>query len=180
MQNAHDELQQNRKILTLSAREEEKFLRTPTKEFDFAAVPIRERRLLIEEMRKIMKRANGIGLAANQIGLDRSVFVAQVPDAQGKIKFYAIFNPKIVKQSNEKSTMEEGCLSVPGIYGEVTRPARVVLEGYTKEGKKIKIKAWGLLAKVFQHEVDHLNGKLFIDRAKNMHQIASPNDDQAA
>ncbi|RMD59135.1 peptide deformylase [Candidatus Parcubacteria bacterium] len=166
-----DEPQQNRKILTLSSKEEEQFLRTPTKEFDFAAMPLRERRLLVEEMRKIMKRADGIGLAANQIGLDRSVFVAQVPDAQGKMKFYAIFNPQITKQSKEKSAMEEGCLSVPGTYGEVARPATVVLEGYTKEGKKIKIKAWGLLAKVFQHEVDHLNGKLFIDRAKNVHQI---------
>ena len=65
--------------------------------------------------------------------------------------------------------MEEGCLSVPEIFGEVERQEKIILEGYDKNGRKIKIKAWGLLARVFQHEVDHLNGKIFIDTAKNLH-----------
>ena len=114
-----------------------------------------------------MKKADGIGLSANQIGLDFKVFVAQ---ADGK--FYAIFNPKILKSSEERAAMEEGCLSVPEVFGTVIRPAKIVLEGFDKNGKKLKIKAWGLLARIFQHEVDHLNGKLFIDKAEKLYKAA--------
>lgn len=67
--------------------------------------------------------------------------------------------------------MEEGCLSVPGIYGDVERPEKITLVGQDRYDKKIKIKAWGLLARVFQHEVDHLNGILFIDKAKSIQKI---------
>ena len=70
---------------------------------------------------------------------------------------------------DEAANMEEGCLSVPEIFGKVVRPAKVVLEGWDKNGKKLKIKAWGLLARIFQHEMDHLDGKLFIDKAKYLH-----------
>jgi hypothetical protein len=78
----------------------------------------------------------------------------------------AVFNPEITKVSKETDVLEEGCLSIPGIYDEVKRPDRVVIQGYDKNGKKLKIKAWGLLARVFQHEVDHLDGKFFLDRVK--------------
>lgn len=115
-----------------------------------------------------MKEFDGIGLSANQIGLPYQIFVAQLPDHSGKIKFYAIFNPKITKVSKEKDIMEEGCLSVPDKSGFVERHSQIVLEGYNANGKKIKIKAWGLLARVFQHEVDHLKGKLFIDKATKL------------
>src|SRR3989344_5558254 len=112
-----------------------------------------------------MRTAHGIGLSANQIGLNMRVFVAEVPDAQGGMKSYAIFNPKLEKFSGEKIPFEEGCLSVPLTYGTVERAERVTLTGFDKNGGPVKIKAWGLLARVFQHEVDHLEGKLFIDKA---------------
>lgn len=149
------------KILTTRNKTEEKFLRKKTKPFDFKSYPKKEIGSLIRQMRQIMKKADGIGLAANQVGLDFKMFVAEVDG-----KFYAIFNPEIAKTSKESDMLEEGCLSVPGDFDEVIRPAKVTLTGQDKNGKKIKIKAWGLLARVFQHEVDHLNGGLFIDKIK--------------
>ena len=119
-------------------------------------------------MRRIMHAANGIGLSANQIGLEFSVFVAEVPGANGELKFYAVFNPKIEKMENGIIAFEEGCLSIPGKWGQVDRAERIVLSGFSKMGKPVKVKAWGLLARVFQHEVDHLNGRLFVDRAKKV------------
>lgn len=129
-----------------------------------------------------MIETNGIGLAANQIGLDYRLFVAQIqgfgrsgePRAQTQTdrKFYAIFNPKITKVSETKEEGEEGCLSVPrDLYGIVKRHQKITLEGEDQNGRKIKIKAWGLLARIFQHEVDHLEGKLFIDRTKEVYKV---------
>lgn len=149
------------KIITINEKSEEKFLRQTTKRFDFSQHSREEIRNLIKEMRVLMEKSDGIGLASNQVGLDYQMFVAQVDG-----KFYAVFNPEITKTSKETDVLEEGCLSIPGIYDEVRRPDRVVLQGYDKNGKKLKIKAWGLLARVFQHEVDHLNGKFFLDRVK--------------
>ena len=117
-------------------------------------------------MRAIMKKAQGVGLSANQVGLDSNFFIAEVNG-----KFYSIFNPKLEKISEETEIMDEGCLSIPETFGDVERPSKATLSGFDINGKKIKIKAWGLLARVFQHEVDHLNGKLFIDKAKNIEKI---------
>lgn len=158
-------------ILVVENKKEEKFLRKKTAAFDFAKFSKKEVNDLIARMRRTMKAANGIGLSANQIGLDLCVFVAEVPDAQGGTKFYAVFNPKLEKTSEETVPYEEGCLSVPGTWGNVVRPARVTVSGFDKHGKPAKVKAWGLLARVFQHEIDHLNGKLFIDRTKEMHKV---------
>jgi peptide deformylase len=149
-------------ILTVENKKNEKFLRRATAEFDFSKHHQKEIRALMATMRKIMKAANGIGLSANQIGLNIKFFTAQVEN-----KFYAVFNPEIEKKSEEVVKMEEGCLSVPNVYGIVERPEKITLRGYDASGKKIKIKAWGLLARVFQHEVDHLNGILFIDKDKS-------------
>jgi len=133
--------------------------------FDFTRHSKTEIRDLIKTMREAMRKANGIGLSANQIGLDMQVFVAQ-PEK----KFYAVFNPEIIKASDDVLIpMEEGCLSVPEVFGTVDRPDKITLLGYDTNGKKIKIKAWGLLARVFQHEVDHLQGKVFIDKARDLH-----------
>ena len=175
-------LNQEPKIVTINNKSEEKFLRRKTELFDFSKFSKREVGELIKRMREVMAKANGIGLAANQIGLDFKMFVAQIQkiDREGNSrelsndqqKFYAIFNPEVVKVSSEKSQMDEGCLSVPGgFFGEVERPEKITLIGFDKNGKKIKIKAWGLLARVFQHEVDHLNGILFIDKCKKMYAI---------
>jgi peptide deformylase len=156
-------------VVTIAQKKDEKFLRKKTVAFDFKKFTAKEVRELVARMKRIMHEANGIGLSANQIGLDFKVFVAEVPDAQGGSKFYAIFNPEIEKISSEKVVFEEGCLSIPGSFGEVERAERVMIKGYDKNGKAVKIKAWGLLARVFQHEIDHLNGHLFIDRTKIVH-----------
>lgn len=156
-------------IITVVQKRDERFLRKKTVPFDFKKFTRKEVNDLIIRMRRIMHAANGIGLSANQIGLEFSVFVAEVPDAQGGTKFYAVFNPKIEKTDKAMITFEEGCLSVPGTWGEVTRAEQIIVSGYNKMGKKVKVKAWGLLSRVFQHEIDHLNGKLFTDRAKKLY-----------
>ena len=106
------------------------------------------------------------------------MFVAEVPDSEGHLKSYAIFNPILEFSKKEKAVMEEGCLSVPGKYGYVERFTDVKLTGLDKRGRNLKIKAWGFLAHVFQHEVDHLNGKLFIDRAKDIFDANKPLRDE--
>lgn len=153
------------KILSIGEKKENAFLRKKLPPVDLAKINRKELRGLIAKMRVTMKRAIGIGLSANQIGRSERLFVAQIDE-----KFYVVLNPKIVKSSG-KIEMEEGCLSVPGKYGVVPRADRVTLEGYNLEGKKIKIKARGLLARVFQHEVDHLDGKVFVDRTKKVFEV---------
>ena len=155
-------------IVTVAQKKDEKFLKKKTVPFDFKKFTKKDINELVMRMRRIMHAANGIGLSANQINLDFAVFVAEVPDAKGGTKFYAVFNPKIEKMENGIISFEEGCLSIPGKWGEVERAERIVLSGFNKMGKPVKVKAWGLLARVFQHEVDHLNGRLFIDRAKKV------------
>lgn len=170
------------KILTIADKKEEKFLRTKTAEFDFSKFTKKEIADLIKKMRETMTKAVGIGLSANQVGLNLRMFVVQISDkplkrgennkiimpSPDEMKFYAVFNPEIVKFSKKTSVMEEGCLSVPEIYGEVERPEKITLKGLNRYNKTITVKADGLLARVFQHETDHLNGILFIDKAKNL------------
>ncbi|MEK7162864.1 MAG: peptide deformylase [Patescibacteria group bacterium] len=173
------------KIFTIADKKEEKFLRIKTADFNFQELTKKEINELIKKMRETMTRAIGVGLSANQVGLNLKMFIALIPEKSleqdeknkiilspsEKMKFYAIFNPEIIKFSEKKSIMEEGCLSVPGIYGLVKRSEKITLIGQDKNAKKIKIKAFGLLAVVFQHEVDHLNGVLFIDRCKKIYSI---------
>lgn len=154
------------KILTINNKKEEKFLRQKTKLFELKQYSKESLRNLIKEMRQIMKEANGVGLSANQVGIDRRLFIAQVPTERGGQKFHIVFNPKIVKISDEKIALEEGCLSVPEKWGTVNRAEKISIEGEDINGKKIKVKARGYLAQVFQHEIDHLDGVLFIDKAK--------------
>lgn len=156
-------------ILTTNNKAQEKFLRKKTADFDFKKFTQKEIGALIARMRKIMRDADGIGLAANQIGLDLNMFVAELHDAEGGVKFFAVFNPKLEKGSKNTNLMEEGCLSVPSIFGEVSRMDSVTLRGFDKTGKPLIIRAKGLLARIFQHEVGHLRGGLFIDTAKSLH-----------
>src|SRR3989344_3264290 len=155
-------------IYLVANKKEEKVLRKKLAPLVLTKEELKNLRALAKEMRAVMKEANGVGLSANQIGVEKRFFVAQVPDGNGRPKFYAVLNPEILKVSKETVSLEEGCLSVPETYGPVERPARITIQGQNLQGKKIKIKAWGLLARVFQHEIDHLDGKLFIDRAKNL------------
>jgi len=105
-----------------------------------------------------MQLAGGIGLSANQVGLEWRMFIANYRN-----KFYAIFDPVISKHSVEKETLEEGCLSIPETFVEVPRYLWITLEGLDQNGKKIKIRTSGIMARIFQHELDHLNGKLITD-----------------
>ncbi|MEK7634550.1 MAG: peptide deformylase [Patescibacteria group bacterium] len=173
------------RIFTINDKNEEKFLRTKTADFNFAEHTKKDINELIKKMKETMFEANGIGLSANQVGLNMKMFIALIPEkplkrneknkiimpSPDEAKFYAIFNPEIIKSSKKESEIEEGCLSVPGIYGEVKRPEKISISGFDKNGRKIKIKTEKLGARVFQHEIDHLNGILFIDRAKTIYKI---------
>lgn len=156
-------------ILKTDKKENEKFLRKKTKEIDLEKEDEKELRELIKEMRKTMIEADGVGLSANQVGLNKRLFVAQIPDENGKPKFYYFINPEITDKSEETSTLGEGCLSITDKYGPVERSEEIKIKGKTLEGKEKKMKAWGILARVFQHEMDHLNGKLFIDKADKVY-----------
>ena len=117
---------------------------------------------LIDEMFKIMYKEKGIGLAAPQVDLGTRIFV--VDTGETKSQKFALINPVIKESSDKFEPYEEGCLSVPGINADVIRPESILISGYTREGKEVEIEADGLLARVFQHEYDHLDGILFIDR----------------
>ena len=117
---------------------------------------------LIEDMFETMYDAQGIGLAGPQIGVSRRVIVVDVKE-EGTQPF-AMLNPRIVQSSDEMEKGEEGCLSIPGVSGVVNRPAEVVVEGLDRHGKPMRIEAGGLLARCLQHELDHLDGILFLDR----------------
>lgn len=159
------------KILTIEEKKDEDFLRTPTKEVDLSKEDKKDLKETIKKMRRVMHEAEGVGLSANQVGIEKKFFIAQVSDNQGKPKFYSLINPEITWSSEEEVIMEEGCLSIPGVMGPVKRPEKIVVEGLNVEGKKKKIKAWGYLARVFQHEIDHLNGVLFIDKTDRVYKI---------
>lgn len=159
----------NRDVFQIADPAEAAVLRTKAVPYDFAAHSPTDTRQLVDRMKRIMHGAQGIGLSANQVGLPWSLFVGQVSNAQGKPKFYALFNPRIVWRSEEVSPFEEGCLSIPGQFGPVERPERVVVEAQDKQGKRVKVKAWGLLARMFQHEIDHLDGIVFADKATSIH-----------
>lgn len=115
-------------------------------------------RLLVADMLETMRDAPGVGLAGPQVGVMERVFVWEVGDEYG-----AVFNPVIVARSDEEVEGEEGCLSLPGLYYPVTRCERVTVEGIDEHGIPVKLDADELLARVCQHEIDHLDGVLFID-----------------
>lgn len=163
-------------ILLVENADERKFLRKKTKNLDpqlFAQKEFqKEMRSIIAMMRVFMREANGVGLSANQVGIPYRFFIARAPERDGKWKQYVFFNPLIKKFSKEKETIEEGCLSVPGKFGPVERAFSLSLEALNLQGKKINLTARGLLARICQHEIDHLDGVLFIDRAKYVEDIA--------
>jgi peptide deformylase len=126
---------------------------------------------LIDDMVKTMYEANGIGLAAIQVGVPQRIVVVQLPEAgedeedpdPNAGKLFVIINPQLARRSRETEEGIEGCLSVPGLVGEVERCCTVAVKGLDRRGKPVRVKAQGLLARVFQHEIDHCDGVLFID-----------------
>ncbi|HEY5731363.1 MAG TPA: peptide deformylase [Anaerolineales bacterium] len=132
---------------------------------------------LIDDMVETMREAPGVGLAAPQIGLSERLLVIEYyereedeENEEAPKKVWAVINPVIVKASEEKVIGVEGCLSIPGLVGEVERHAEVHVRALNRHGKPMKVKAKGWLARIFQHEIDHLNGVLFPDLATHVWQ----------
>jgi peptide deformylase len=120
-------------------------------------------RSLVADMRETMKAYNGVGLAANQVGVAQRVLVVDVPVADDRRSRHAMINPVIEARAGTQ-TGEEGCLSIPGIYDEVTRSLRLIVRALDEDGQAFTLNAEGYLARAIQHEVDHLDGVLFVDR----------------
>lgn len=114
---------------------------------------------LIENMFFTMEKNKGVGLAASQVGVDAALFIVEVD-----MQRYIFINPQIKHYSKDKVEMEEGCLSFPGIFKPVTRSKKITIAYLDEKGQKQRLKAKGLLARVIQHEFDHLRGVLFIDK----------------
>ena len=122
-----------------------------------------ELRKLMDDMLETMYAAPGIGLAAVQIGILKRLIVIDISKKDEKKDPLFLINPEIISKSNNTSTYEEGCLSLPGYFAEIERPAECQVKYIDYFGKKKEIKATGLLSTCIQHEIDHLNGVLFID-----------------
>ena len=122
-----------------------------------------ELRILLDDMLETMYAAPGIGLAAVQVGIPKRLIVIDISKDKEKKNPLFLVNPQIISQSDNKSTYEEGCLSLPGHFAEIERPAECLIKFIDYNGKEKELKAKGLLATCIQHEIDHLDGILFID-----------------
>ena len=149
------------KILTYP----DKFLSKPTKPVENIDEKIQN---LIKDMASIMYQAPGIGLAAIQVGINKSLLVYDVSSSDEKRSLQVLINPRIVESEGTTISEDEGCLSVPDFRANVKRAASVLVEGFDNNEKPLRIEAEGLLAVLLQHEIDHLNGILFIDRISSL------------
>lgn len=130
-------------------------------------------RQLVDDMFETLAAANGVGLAAPQVGLSQRLFVIALPpdeQAHKPGRRYVLCNPEIVKAQGQE-TDEEGCLSLPGYVGEVTRAAVVTVKALDAQGRPVRVKGEGLLARALQHELDHLDGILFTDRLESLDKL---------
>jgi peptide deformylase len=141
---------------------------------------------LMDDMVETMLDAPGVGLAAPQVAVSRRLIVVRLPDDEESKKgygeqagvLYIVSNPKIIKKSREMVEGVEACLSIPGYYGTVDRHESVVITGQDRKGDDIRIKAQGWLARVFQHEIDHLDGILYTDRASEVWKAGEREDEE--
>jgi peptide deformylase len=130
---------------------------------------------LVDDMVETMRQAPGVGLAAPQVDESLRLIVVEFGDEEDEEvppKLYVIANPQITRTSSDTLVGTEGCLSIPGIQGDVERFASVTVKGLNRQGKPMTVKAKGWLARIFQHEIDHLDGILFVDRAEKIWQAA--------
>ena len=121
---------------------------------------------LIDDMVETLHHARGVGLAAPQIGIPLRVVVIELPGEET----LALVNPQIVKRSGGR-TVEEGCLSIPGYRGEIKRSAKVTVKGLDRHGKEVRIRGEELMAQALEHEIDHLNGVLYVDYLESMEKL---------
>jgi peptide deformylase len=150
-------------ILTVEDPEQLQILRSRTRRVPRVTPKLAA---LAEEMLEAMREANGVGLAAPQVGVLLRFFVAEMPEDEETgepAETYVLFNPEVVKGRGEQVGYE-GCLSIPGYVGEVARKKQVVVEGLDERGRQVRLKVDDYLARVFQHEIDHLDGVLFTDK----------------
>lgn len=141
-------------------------LRKKLKPVDFQALAP-ELPALLKDMEETCLSVHGVGLAANQIGLDMRLALILIPESDQKdapLKRIVMINPEFIEKTGEVIE-EEGCLSLPGLWVEIPRATEVTIQFINEKGEKVKVRARGLLAKAFQHEMDHLDGHLFIDHA---------------
>lgn len=128
---------------------------------------------LIDDMVETMRDAPGVGLAAPQIGVLEKVIIIEFGDEEDEEvppQLYAVVNPEITRASDEKVMGVEGCLSIPGIVGDVERSVSIIVKGQNRNGKNVKYKLNGWVARIFQHEINHLHGVLFTDLAESIWQ----------
>ena len=121
---------------------------------------------LIDNMLETMHSASGVGLAAPQVGVPLRVIVISMPEEESIV----LINPEVVRRKGER-LVNEGCLSVPGYFGEIKRAESITVKGLDPSGKKIRIKANELLAQVLEHEIDHINGVLYLDHLESMDKL---------
>lgn len=126
---------------------------------------------IVRDMFETMYAFSGVGLAANQVGLDKRIIVVDMRSIGKKLPPLALINPEIINQSERAEVMEEGCLSFPGYYDKVSRAEAIEVKFYDITGKKRTISAYGLFARVLQHEIDHINGISFIQRMSFLRQV---------
>lgn len=143
------------------------FLKKQLPDFDFDN-PIVDPLTLEEEMVKLMLEENGIGLAANQVGIDARVFVMQPKNIPDVFTPFALFNPKLITESEEQQESEEGCLSFPGLLFNVKRAEHIIVEFLDRNKKSYIIRLDGIDARCFLHELDHLNGVCFTSRISKL------------
>jgi peptide deformylase len=117
---------------------------------------------LIADMQDTLAEANGVGLAAPQVGASLRVIIISIPHEDNKKENYCLINPEVTRRIGER-TVKEGCLSIPGYIGEIVRSERVRVKGINESGKEVKLSAEGLLAEALEHEIDHINGILYVD-----------------
>ena len=132
---------------------------------------------LIDDMFETMYAAPGVGLAAPQVNISKRFFVMDTQDEEREPA--VVINPKI-EHAEEEIEMTEGCLSVPGLVGEIVRYNRIAVSGLDRFGKKIRLEGDGLFAQCLQHEIDHLNGVLYVDKAKNIRQPETEEEHEIA
>ncbi len=137
---------------------------------------------LIDDMIETMRAAPGVGLAAPQVAVSERVIVVEYPeneeDEEAEPKLYVLVNPEIVKASNETIVGVEGCLSIPNIVGEVERTQAITVKGRNRHGQPVRLKLKDWTARIFQHEIDHVNGVLFTDRATQVWVPEEPVEDR--
>lgn len=137
---------------------------------------------LLESMAETMREAQGVGLAAPQIGLDRRITVVEYPDdpehPEETMQRYELINPEIVKAKGSE-VGQEGCLSLPGLAADVDRATYVLVRAQDRHGNVTRIKAYDWLARIFQHEIDHLKGVLMTDRAEQVYKVVENDEGEA-